>query len=96
MKIKIFSTNKEGKIVLSKEELEELLKEAYEEGKDSISESSPVNPYFPSCLNCPYFPTLYRKNDFIYTPNIQIEGQISFEELQKLKLEVQNENFKSY
>lgn len=96
MKIKIFSTNKEGKIALSKEELEELLKEAYEEGRDSTSESSPVNPYFPSCFNCPYFPTLYGKNDFIYTPNIQIEGQISFEELQKLKLEVQNENFKSY
>ena len=37
MKIKIFETNRDGKIELTKSELQSLIDEAYEEGRDSMT-----------------------------------------------------------
>lgn len=45
MKIKVFYPNDEGKIVLSKEELESLIKEAYNEGL-SDGQSWPYQYYY--------------------------------------------------
>ena len=48
--IKIFTINKDGKITLTKEELQEIVNEAYWEGywknNSSISISTPSDPYY--------------------------------------------------
>lgn len=91
MKIKIFTLNKNEKIELSREELEELLHEAYLEGKEeSAKDSSPSVPsyVYPSCINCPYFPVLYNTAPITCLTEdntTQIDGQLS---LKDLKLEV--------
>ena len=46
MMIKIFTPNENGKIELTKEEIESLLKEAYEEGKSSLVHFVPYNTGF--------------------------------------------------
>ena len=58
MKIKIFYPDPNGKISFTKEELEDLLKEAYDEGFSAGKESvitipAPLNPIYPNYPNYP-------------------------------------------
>lgn len=47
MKIKIFTADQQGNIIISKKELEELLNEAYWEGyKDSKPSTTTTTPYY--------------------------------------------------
>lgn len=53
MKIKIFTTNNKGEIVLSKKDLEELLNEAYWEGYNNGSKNKSYT------ITTPYYTTPY-------------------------------------
>lgn len=61
MKIKMFMPNDNGKIELSLEELQKLVDEAYEEGKQSIL-------YIPTKIETPPSSTVYHTSE----PNITL------------------------
>ena len=51
-KIRVFTLNSNGKIELSKEELQQMLDESYRDGCNSVTittPSHPYNPYSPFC-----------------------------------------------
>jgi hypothetical protein len=55
MKIRVLFPNEKGKIELSKEELEALLEESYQEGFEEGKNSKPV-----------YYPYIYSTDNIIY------------------------------
>ena len=46
-KIRVFTLNSNGKIELSKEELQQMLDESYRDGCNSVTIATPSNPYNP-------------------------------------------------
>lgn len=68
--VKIFYPNQNGKIELTKEELESLLdsirKEAYDEGYAEGRKNNNLQPYFPNTT--PYTPILYNKDTPLWNP----------------------------
>ena len=52
-KIRVFTLNKNGKIELTKEELQQMLDEAYHDGSNSVTITTPSYPYNP--WNGPFY-----------------------------------------
>ena len=46
-KIRVFTLNSNGKIELTKEELQQMLDESYLDGCNSVTITTPSNPYSP-------------------------------------------------
>ena len=57
-KIRVFTLNSNGKIELTKEELQEMLDESYRDGHNSVTITTPSYPYNP--YN-PYKDTFYNR-----------------------------------
>ena len=55
-KIRVFTLNSNGKIELSKEELQQMLDESYCDGCNSVTITTPSNPYNPAYPYNPYSP----------------------------------------
>ena len=58
-KIRVFTLNSNGKIELSKEELQQMLDESYRDGCNSVTITTPSYPYKPLT---PYYATEYDSN----------------------------------
>ena len=58
-KIRVFTLNSNGKIELSKEELQQMLDESYRDGCNSVTITTPSYPYNPLT---PYYATKYDSN----------------------------------
>ena len=58
-KIRVFILNSNGKIELSKEELQQMLDESYRDGHNSVTITTPSYPYNPLT---PYYATGYDSN----------------------------------
>ena len=58
-KIRVFTLNSNGKIELSKEELQQMLDESYRDGCNSVTITTPSYPYNPLT---PYYATGYDSN----------------------------------
>ena len=55
-KIRVFTLNSNGKIELSKEELQQMLDESYRDGCNSVTITTPSYPYNP-CISPFYYGT---------------------------------------
>ena len=58
-KIRVFILNPNGKIELTKEELQQMLDESYRDGHNSVTITTPSYPYNPLT---PYYATGYDSN----------------------------------
>ena len=53
-KIRVFTLNSNGKIELTKEELQQMLDESYRDGCNSVTITTPSYPYNPCISPCYY------------------------------------------
>ena len=68
MKIRVFTLNKDGKIELTKKELQDLLDEAYRDGSNSVTITTPSwQPYWYNTLTSDHTVT---------TPTLQINNSV--------------------
>lgn len=68
-KIRVFPKNEKGKIEFTKEELQKLLNEVYNEGKmDSYT------IYYGCSTTTPYYPTITASNSSILTGNDKLNS----------------------
>lgn len=73
MKIKVLTSNADGNFVFSKEELEKLLNEAYNEGYQDGKASQHLYSNSP-ILNIPSIPLQNIRDDFYYTGTTATTG----------------------
>ena len=73
MKVRVFYPNKDNKIVFTKEQLEKLLSEVYEEGR-VYGYSQGYNASRPISITYPYTPFWYNSKEIDITPTITCNG----------------------
>ena len=61
-KIRVFTLNSNGKIELTKEELQQMLDESYRDGCNSVTITTPSYPYNP-CISPFYYGTTSTESD---------------------------------
>ena len=74
-KIRVFTLNSNGKIELTKEELQQMLDESYRDGYNSVTITAPSYPYDP-CNSPFYYGTTSTESDS--TTNVATVNTINY------------------